>query len=414
MLNIKRFFRGLGPGVVTGAADDDPSGIATYSQTGAQFGYGQLWTAVFMLPFLITVQEICARIGVVKKQGLAAVIKENYNKKVLYFIVMLTMLANIINIGADLGAMAAAAQLMVPGNFLLLSLLFTVIILLLEVFVNYHNYAKILKWLALFLLAYPISLCLIKVPWLTVVKTTFIPHIEMNYQFLFIITGVFGTTITPYLFFWQASQVVEEGNARKRHHKPAKMAYVLHKARLDNAVGMVFSEFCTWSIIVVTATVLHAKGVTNINTAADAAKALEPFAGKLATIVFAIGIIGLGMLAVPVLAGASAYALSEARGWNEGLNKKFAHARGFYGIIIVSTLVGLIINFIGINPMKFLVISAVINGIIAVPLLFMLALISGNEKIMGDDKNGWLSSLLIWLTFLFMAVTTIAMLFNSK
>jgi Mn2+/Fe2+ NRAMP family transporter len=410
MPNIKRFFRGLGPGLITGAADDDPSGIATYSQTGAQFGYGQLWTAFFMLPFLVSVQEICARIGAVKKQGLAAVIKENYSKKVLYLMVMLILVANTINIGADLGAMAAAAQLLVPGNFFLLSLFFTLTILLLEIFVNYNSYARFLKWLAIFLLAYPLSLCLIKVPWLDVIKHTFIPHTELNYQFLFIITGVFGTTITPYLFFWQASQVVEDIKAKKH----TSMSNLLYKVRLDNAVGMISSEICTWSIIVVTGTVLHAKGVTNITTAANAAKALEPFAGKLATGIFSIGIIGLGMLAVPVLAGASAYALSEAMDWKGGLNDKFQRARGFYGIIIASTIVGLGTNFMGINPMKFLVISAVINGIIAVPLLLMLALISGNKKIMGQYKNGWLSSIFIWLTFLFMAVTTVTLFFNSK
>lgn len=420
MKQIKKFFKILGPGVITGAADDDPSGIATYSQTGAQFGYGQLWTAVFMLPLLIAVQEACARIGAVSGKGIAGVIKQHYSSKILYISVLLLLVANTINIGADIGAMAAAANLIIPINFAALTLLFTATILLLQIFVTYRAYANYLKWLCLSLIAYPITVFMVDEPWGEIFKATFIPYFEFNFQFLFIITGVLGTTITPYLFFWQASMVVEEQRDRcaKKHIKPRPSKQLIRRLRIDNFLGMLFSEIGTWSIIVVGATVLHANGITDVQTSADAARALEPLvqtfphAGYLAKVIFSIGIIGLGLLAVPVLAASSAYALSEAFDWRDGLNLKFKNAMGFYGVITISTLFGLIINFIGIDPIKALVYSAVINGVIAVPLILMIGLVAKNEKIMGHYKSKKLSNIFVWLTFFGMLIAAIAMIYT--
>ena len=347
---IKSFFKVIGPGVVTGAADDDPSGIATYTQTGAQFGYGQLWTAFLTLPFLTATQEACARIGAATGKGLAANIKEHYNKKVLFIAVLLVFIANTINIGADIGAMVEAAKLIFPINFVLLTLGFTALILFLEIFISYRNYSKILKWLVLALLSYPITLFIIHQPWTTILRATFVPNIEMSFAFFFIITGVIGTTISPYMFFWESSQEVEELKAKhlyKIFGRPRGLKKFLQNLRWDNLFGMLFSQFTAWSIIIVAATVLNQNGITNIDSAADAARALEPLVssfsntGLIAKVIFAIGIIGLGLLAVPVLSGSASYALSEAMSWREGLNLKLKRAHGFYGVITIATLIGL-------------------------------------------------------------------------
>ncbi len=420
---FKKFFKILGPGVITGAADDDPSGIATYSQTGAQFGYGQLWTAVFMLPFQVGVQEACARIGAVTGKGIASVVKQHYSKKILFAVVVLVLVANTINIGADIGAMAAAAALIVPINFVVLTLIFTVSMLLLEIFTSYKVYSKILKWLCISLFAYPVTVFIVAQPWTTLLKATFIPHIELNFQFLFIIVGVLGTTISPYMFFWQASEETEEERSAHlliKGEKPLINWGFIRNLRIDNFIGMLFSEIGTWSIIVVTATVLNAHGFTDIKTAADAAKALEPLvstfpnAGYLAKVLFATGVIGLGLLSVPVLAGSAAYAFTEAFNLSEGLNLKLKKAYGFYGVIIVATVIGLMINFIGINPIKALVFAAVINGVVAVPLILIIALIAKNKKIMGQYKSGWISNLLVWLTFLGMGLASVGMLLTFR
>ncbi len=414
-----QFLSILGPGLTTGAADDDPSGIATYSQTGAQFGYGQLWTAFYMLPFMMGVQEACARIGMVTGKGIAAIVKENYNAKILYSVVGLVVIANVINIGADIGAMAAAAKLIIPLPFAVWTLLFTASILILEIFTTYKVYARILKWLALSLLAYPVTVFIVQMPWLTVLKATFIPHIEFTFAFFFIITGVLGTTISPYMFFWETSQEVEEVKEKKWIKKgvPQIRRSNIRSMRIDNTSGMVISEITTWSILVVAGTVLHNSGVTDVQTAADAAKALEPLvhtfphAGYLSKLIFSIGIIGLGFLAVPILSGSAAYAVSEAVNWKSGLNLKLKRAHGFYGVITIATILGLIINFVGINPVKALIYAAVLNGVAAVPLIFLIIKISGNKKIMGEYKSGWLSKIILWITFLAMASTSIAMFF---
>jgi NRAMP (natural resistance-associated macrophage protein)-like metal ion transporter len=418
---MKNFFKVFGPGVITGAADDDPSGIATYTQTGAKFGYGQLWTVIAMLPLMTAIQEACARIGAVTGHGLAAVIKTNYSKKILYSAVLLVLVANTINIGADIGALAAAAQLLIPINFVILALGFTALILVLEIFASYQVYSRVLMWLASSLLAYPLTVFIIHQPWQTVITATVLPHVEFNFEFFFIITGVLGTTISPYMFFWQASQEVEEEKALRltsRYGKPKVGKTFIRNLRLDNFLGMVFSEFATWSMIVVAATVLHQNGITNVASAADAAKALEPLvqtfphSGFLAKLIFAVGIIGLGLLGIPVLAGSAAYALSEAFNMKEGLNRKLKEAHGFYGVITIATLVGLVINFVGIDPIKALVFTAVFNGVAAVPLIFAIGRIARNRKIMGDYRSGWLSNIVVWITFLVMLASAVAMFYT--
>lgn len=415
---FSRFLRILGPGLITGAADDDPSGIATYSQTGAQFGYGQLWTALFMLPLQTAVQEACARIGAVTGKGLTAVIKQFYSKKIALFAVILVVIANTINIGADIGAMAEAANLIFPIPIVILTLLFTAFILLLQLFSSYKVYARILKWLCLSLVAYLITVFMINEPWGEILKATFIPHFELSFAFFFIITGVLGTTISPYMFFWHASEEVEE--EKEKHlatveNSPRISWNFIKFIRIDNFIGMLVSEIGTWAIIVTTAGALHANGVLNIGSAVDAAKALEPLvhtfpnSGYLAQLIFAIGIIGLGLLAVPVLSSSASYAVAEAFNWKEGLDLKIKRARGFYGVITVATLIGLMINFVGINPMKALVVTAVINGVIAVPLIFLIARIAASEKIMGEYKSRRISKTLVWITFFAMGAAVLAM-----
>lgn len=406
----------IGPGVITGAADDDPSGIATYAQTGAQFGYGQLWTAVFMLPLLIGVQEACARIGAVTGLGLAAAIGQRYNRGVLLGVAILVLIANTINIGADLGAMAAATHLLLPVNVTGLAIGFAVLILVLEISLSYRVYAHILRWLVLSLLAYPLAVLIIRPPAFAVLKASFLPHLEFSFAFLFIIVGVLGTTISPYMFFWETSEEVEESRLRG-WTIPGRQRWLngaeLWRLRVDNVLGMGLSEAATWSIIVVTGTVLHNRGITTIRTAADGARALEPLvhtfphAGVIARTIFATGVIGLGLLGVPVLAGSAAYAAAEAFRWNEGLDRKAGEARGFYVVIAGATIVGLLISMAGINPMKALVYAAVINGFVAVPLIALIARIASNETMMGPNRSGRLSTITVWTTFGLMALAAL-------
>jgi NRAMP (natural resistance-associated macrophage protein)-like metal ion transporter len=416
---FSRFLKILGPGLITGAADDDPSGIATYSQTGAQFGYGQLWTVLLMYPLMTAVQEACARVGAVTGKGLAAVVRDYYSKKILYFVVALVVIANTINIGADIGAMAESMRLIIPLPFAYWALTFTLLMLALEVFTSYASYAKILKWLSLALLAYPVTAIIAGQNWPLVLKATIVPHIQFDFGFFFILTGVLGTTISPYMFFWQASEEVEEEIEEKRVGQnggiPRISKRFLRNLRIDTFFGMFFSNLMTFFIIITTASVLNANGVTNISTAADAAKALEPLvstfphSGLIAKTIFAAGVVGIGLLGVPVLAGSASYALSEAFHWREGLFLKFKKAHGFYGVIIASTLIGLLINFIGIDPIKALVFAAVFNGVTSVPLIFVIAKISNNEKIMGEHKNHLISNSLLWLTFAAMGGSAIIM-----
>lgn len=408
---LKKCKKIAGPGVITGAADNDPSGIATYSQAGAQFGYTQLWAMLFLLPLQTAIQDACARIGAVTGKGLAANIKSLYGTRFLYGLVLLLLIANIINIGADIGAMAAVIQLILPLNFVFLTVALTIIILLLEILVPYKKYARLLKYLTLFLLAYPFTLFMINAPWKKVLASTFIPHIEFNFHFLFILTGLLGTTISPYLFFWQASQEIEEEKEKgllTKNHAPNISAKLMKQIRIDNFLGMLLSQICAWSIIVVAATVLNANGIHYVETAADAAKALEPFAGPYAKLFFSVGVLGLGLLSIPILAGSSAYACCETFKWQLGLNKKWKRAPYFYLIIILSTLIGLSMNFIGIDPMKALVYAAVINGMTAVPLIFIVIFIANKSRIMHQYKSGLIANTLLWLTFICMALTAIS------
>ena len=413
---LKVYLKVLGPGLITGAADDDPSGIATYSQTGAQFGFAQLWTSLYQIPLLLAIQEACARIGAITGKGLAHVIKENNGKVIAAGVAFLVLIANTINIGADIGAIAASANLVVNVPVPILAILAALMIIGLEVFVGYKKYANILKWLGLALLAYPVTALMVHEPWRQILIATLIPHVEFSFDFLFIVVGVFGTTISPYMFFWEASQEVEEEISLhiigKEGQKPVKTRQFLRNLRIDNAIGMVYAEVIQWFIIITTATVLFSHGIKNIGTAADAAKALEPFAGSYAKDVFAIGVVGIGLLAIPVLAGSASYALSETFGWKEGLYRKLADAKGFYAVIIVATLIGLAMNFAGINPISALVFTAVFNGVAAVPLIYIIARINSSKKILGKNKGGILSRSLVWLTFAVMTIAAIAMFYT--
>ncbi len=416
---FNRFLRIFGPGLITGAADDDPSGIATYSQAGARFGYGQLWTMLLAYPLMAAIQESCARIGAVTGKGLAAVVRKNYNKKILFFTVFLVVLANVINIGADIGAMVSAVELLIPVSGIIVALIFTLFMLLLEIFTSYKTYVKVLKYLALTLLAYPITALIVGHNWMGVLKATVIPEIQFDFPFFFMLTGILGTTISPYMFFWQASEEVEEEIDQKRilreGGKPRLSKRFIKNLRIDNALGMFFSNAIAWFIIITTASVLHKNGILNIESAADAAMALEPLvstfpnSGFLAKTIFAAGIIGVGLLAIPILAGSASYALSEAFKWKEGLNLKFKKAHGFYGVIIAATIIGLFINLLGFNPMNALIFAAVFNGIASVPLIFIISRIAKSEKIMGEYKSGKLSNALVLITFFVMTASVVTM-----
>ena len=418
-----RLLRVFGPGIVTGAADDDPSGVATYSQAGAQFGFGTLWTLLLTLPLMIAVQEACMRIGAVTGKGLAAVIRDTYPKKVLYPIVLLVVAANTFNIGSDIGAMAASAQLLLPGvPFGLLAIGFVVVILLLEILVSYRTYVRILKWLAMALFAYLITAFLITVPWTQALEATVIPHIQFNRNLLYVIVAIFGTTISPYLFFWQTSNVVEDEVAEHRVTAdgvaPKISTGYLRRLRVDTVVGMLFSNLVAWFIILVGAVVLNHAGITNIVTAADAAKALRPLvhtfpnAGFLAQLIFAVGVIGIGLMSIPVLADSSSYAITETFNWREGLFRKFTQARAFYLVIIIGTLIGLLLNFVGLNPIKALVLTAVFNGIVAVPLIYLIARVSSRQQLMGAYASGVWSKIGLWIAFAVMAAAAVALLIS--
>ena len=420
---INRALRVLGPGLITGAADDDPSGIATHSQSGAQYGFQILWTVVFTLPLMIAVQEACMRIGAVTGQGLAAVVRRTYSRKVLYPVVLLVVAANSLNIGSDLGAMAASAQLLIPGAPIVpLSIGFALVIVALEVFVSYRIYIRVLKWLSLALFAYVITAFLVNVPWSEALLATVIPRIQFNGSFLYLLVAVLGTTISPYMFFWQASNVVEDEISENRKvddgssTAPRISKGYLRRLRVDTVIGMLFANLIAWFIMLVGAVVLHTGGVTTISSAAQAAAALRPLvntfpnAGLLAEVIFAVGVIGVGLMSVPVLAGSSAYAIAETFGWREGLSRRFGQARSFYITIILGTLFGMTFNFLGINPIQALVATAVFNGLVSVPLIFVIIRISGRADVMGEFRARFWSKLGLWITFLVMAAAAVTLL----
>lgn len=405
------YLKKLGPGLITGAADDDPSGIATYSQTGAQYGTGLLWMAAWTFPLVATIQEMCARIALVTGRGLAANIKSMYSKKVLYFCTILLFLANTLNIGANLGAMAKAIQLIMPSlNFTLLIIFIGLVGLLLQIFVSYQKYASYLKWLSLALLSYVATGLVIHMDWSVLLHDGLIPHLTFSNNEILLITGILGTTISPYLFFWETGQEVEEQIAEGKTTVISRKGTndkEIRKMRIDVWSGMFFSNLVMFFIIAVCATTLYSNGVTNIDTAADAAQALAPLAGHWAFILFTLGIIGTGMLSIPVLAGSTSYAMSESFGWKEGLYRKLKEARAFYGVIIISTLLGILINFIGIDPIKALIYSAIFNGMVAPIIIFFIVGISGSQKLMGKYKNKKITNIIGWSIAVIMKIASI-------
>jgi len=407
------YWNDLGPGLTTGAADDDPSGIATYSQAGSQFGFSFLWLALFTFPFMGIVQEMCARVGIVTGRGLAGNIRKHYSKKVLYVATLLLFAANTFNIGANLGAMAQATKLLIPKiPFTFLIIVFAVVSLSLQIFTSYKHYSKYLKWLALILLSYIFSLALLDLDFKTIFSAAILPKLEFNKNYIFLLCAILGTTISPYLFFWQTSQEVEEeimegkNTIKKRQEDTAPET--IRKMRTDVWSGMFLSNLVMFAIIATCAVILFQNGITNIQTASQAAEALRPFAGKQAFLLFTLGIIGTGMLAVPILAGSASYALSETWKWKFGLYRKFNQAKSFYGVIILSMLLGLVLNFVGLDPIKALIYSAVLNGLISPIILILIVQISGNEKIMGTWKNGNITNALGWLITVIMLLTAVA------
>jgi NRAMP (natural resistance-associated macrophage protein)-like metal ion transporter len=408
----REYWNVLGPGLTSGAADDDPSGIATYSQTGAQYGFQLLWLAIFCYPLAGAVQEMCARIGIVTGRGLASNIRVHFSKKMLYICTLLLFAANAFNIGADLGAMAKGVQLLNGGlNFSLLVIGFAVLMLLMQIFMPYAKYAHYLKWLAMVLLAYIASALLAHLNWGTVLKHTFNPSIVWSKDQILLICAILGTTISPYLFFWQTSQEVEneilEGKKTVAERKGSN-PHQIRAMRLDVWSGMLLSEVVMFFIIAACGAILFPQGITHIQTASQAAEALRPFAGDATYFLFAVGIIGTGLLAIPVLAGSSSYALSESFQWKEGLGRKLKQAHAFYGTLIISMLVGLAINFIGIDPIKALIYSAVVNGIVAPVILVLIVITSSNSKIMGEWVNKKSTTFFGWLITGIMAVAGIA------
>jgi NRAMP (natural resistance-associated macrophage protein)-like metal ion transporter len=419
----KRFFKSLGPGIITGASDADPSGIATYSQAGAQFGFGMAWLVLVLYPMMTVVQEMCARIGLVTGSGLGAIIKQKYSRKIIFPLTGLLLIANTINIGTDIGAMAASIRLVFPHlPVIIATLSFTAFIILSEVFVPYSKYVKILKYLILSLFAYLATAIIVGGNWNQILNSILIPHIEFTPAYAMMFVAVVGTTISPYLFFWQASEEAEEDVEKHKIKEiggkgnPTISKKEIKSMRQDTAIGMAFSQLIMWSIMITTAGSLHAHGITDIQSADQAAKAIEPlvktfpYAGEISKTIFALGIIGTGLLAIPVLAGSSGYALSDTFGWSEGLGKQFKQARGFYFVIAASTLIGLWINFINIDPIKALVYTAIINGVIAIPILFAVMKIANDKKVLRDKTNNHVSNVIGWLTFVIMGVSVIIML----
>lgn len=407
------YLKTLGPGLITGASDDDPSGIGTYSQTGAQFGYGQLWTALFTFPLMTIIQEMCARIGMQTGSGLAEVLRKHYPKPILYACVSLLFFANVINLGADLGAMAASAQMLFGIPFIVWLVAITLLSVALQVFVSYSQYANVLRLLTLSLFVYLIVPFVAQMDWGQALRSTVVPSVAFNKDYALNLVAILGTTISPYLFFWQASQEVEE-EVKQGRVKPQARHGVSRVAikwmRTDVTSGMLLSNVVTWFIIATTASTLFRSGVHDIDSATKAAEALKPVAGSAAYSLFAIGIIGTGLLAVPVLAGSGAYAIAEAFKLREGLYLKLKQAPGFYSVIIISVAIGFAMNLIGVNPMQALYYTAILNGIVAPPLLVMIMLIGNNRKIMQDKVNGRVSNIVGWVTTVFMTVAAAALL----
>ena len=440
----------MGPGIITGSSDDDPSGIATYSEAGAQFGFGLLWMAVLLHPLLIAIQEMCARIGLVTGGGLASAIKRKYSKKIVYPIASLLLIANIINIGADIGAMADSLRLIFPQiPAIIAAVSFAAAILILEIIITYRKYVKILRFLALFLVVYIITATIVGGNINQIIYSSIVPHIELKYEYAMMIVAIIGATFSPYLFFWQTSEEAEEDVAQnkikeiggihdsvksKKNKNDINYSKVKDKdytnipkisrkeiksMRIDITVGITFVQIISWSIMITTAGSLHLNGITHIQTADQAAKALEPlvksfpFAGTVSKIIFAIGIIGIGFLSIPVLAGSCGYVLADVFGWKQGLSKKFNQAKSFYLVISFATVIGLWITLINIDPIQILVYSAVINGIISGPIIISIIKIANDKKMLKDKINGKLSNILGLISVIITILPVVIMFFSK-
>ena len=410
---VRKFFSDLGPGLITGAADDDPSGISTYSVTGAAFGYMPLWTALFSFPLMAAVQLMCARLGMVTGRGLAGVVRRHYPRWVLWSACALLIVANVFNIGADLGGMAEATEMMtgIPSYFW--TPVYALLIISLLFFSSYRQFARVFKWLTMVLFAYIAAAFLARPDWHAVLSSTFVPHVEWSSEFLATFVGILGTTISPYLFFWQASQEVEDERAQGKvtvKQREGATDEELRAARTDVFTGMFFSNLVMYFIILTTAATLHAHGQTNIATAREAAEALRPLAGRAAYLLFTLGLIGTGILAVPVLAGSAAYAVSEAAAWHGTLADRPQYSLKFYALIAVAMLLGLALDFVGFDAVKMLFYAAVLNGVLAPPLIVLVILLTANPKVMGSRVSSRSLRYIGWATAVIMTAAAIGML----
>ncbi|HXU09813.1 MAG TPA: Nramp family divalent metal transporter [Blastocatellia bacterium] len=410
---VRRFFSELGPGLITGAADDDPSGISTYSVTGAAFGFAQLWTVFFAFPLMIGVQIMCARLGLVSGQGLAGVLRRRYPKWVLIGACALLAIANTVNIGADLGGMAEAMELMTGLPSIVWVPVFAGLIVVLLIWSSYRHIARVFKWLTLVLFAYVAAAFMAHPNWNQVLRATFVPHIELNAAYIATFVAVLGTTISPYLFFWQAAQEVEDERAKGRktvHARRGATAQELRAARTDVLTGMVFAGVVMYFIILTTGATLYATGQRDIETARQAAEALRPLAGNAAYLLFTVGLVGTGMLGIPALAGSAAYAAAEAMHWRGSLNDRPRVAKKFYGVLATAVALGLILNFLKVNAVKMLFYAAVVNGVLAPPLIVLVTMLTSDQKVMGSCTSSPLLKWIGWVTAFVMTAATIAMI----
>ena len=411
---IELFFNDLGPGLITGCADDDPSGISTYSMTGAAFGYGLLWTALLSFPLMVSLQLMCGRLGMVTGRGLAGVIRRRYTRWVLWGACSLLMLANMINIGADLGGMADATAMITGVNSLIWTPLYTALMMSFLFWSSYRQIARLFKWITLALLAYVAAAFFVKVDWRQALASTLDPRLVWSREYFAILVGILGTTISPCLFFWQASQEVEEERAQGKTlaQRKGATAEELRRLRVDVVTGMFASNFIMYFIILTTAATLHTHGILKIETAKQAAEALRPLAGRGAYLLFTLGLIGTGMLGVPVLAGSCAYAVSEAAAWRGSLERKPRGARKFYSVLGIAMIIGLALDYVGLNALKMLFWAAVVNGLLAPPLILIVLLLTDDRKVMGDHVNSLAERILGWTTFAIMTAAGASLLFS--
>jgi len=414
--SVRNIFKKLGPGFITGAADDDPSGVTTYSIAGAQFGYKLNWMSIFLMPMMFSIQEMCGRIGMTSGMGLAGVIKKTYSRGLLYFSVILLITANTLNIAADLGIIAASLKMLLGLPTILWLSIATVMIIAMEVFISYKRYSIYLKFMSFSLLVYVITAFIVKQDWHSLLFYTFLPHIEFNSVFIMTMVGFMGTTISPYLFFWQASAEIEEKINNKKikdfGDKSVTTKKEIKTLGKDTIVGMIFSNLIAAFILITAAATLNKAGITSIETPQQVALALKPLAGNFAYLIFSIGIIGIGLQSIPVLAGSATYAIAETFGFKEGLSKKLKKAWPFYLVLGLATLIGALVDLIKINPITALYYVAIINGVISVPLIAIIIKVADNEKVVGKNKSKRIFKIIAWITFAFIGAASLYMIFN--